>query len=121
VNRDPKQKFPVNMTFVSMSLVALVWVVVIPTCAGAQVTMTQDASDIAGKVKYLARNAQLDGENATSPLYVASPGSVLQLAIGSPVLAPAFNPDQVFSSWAKVVSLESTVTHFGSHLDMATR
>jgi hypothetical protein len=116
VNRDPEWKSLVNTTFVSMSLVALVCVVVIPTRAAAQVSMTQDAADVAGNL-YLARNAQLDVENATSPLNVVSPGSVLPLAVGSPVLAPDFKPDQVFSPWAKVVSLESTFTHFGSHLD----
>jgi hypothetical protein len=29
----------------------------------------------------------------------------------------AFNPDQIFSPWAKVVSVEATFTHFGSRLD----
>ena len=62
---------PVNAAFVSF--VALAWVVVIATRAGAQVTMTQDASDIAGDFKHPGESARLDVEDAASPLYVTSP------------------------------------------------
>jgi hypothetical protein len=38
------------------------------------------------------------------------------LATGAPRLARAFDPDQVFGPWAKVVSAEATFAHFGSRL-----
>jgi hypothetical protein len=40
----------------------------------------------------------------------------LLLLISSPVSAQVFDPDPVFSPWAKVVSVESALTHFGSRL-----
>jgi len=40
----------------------------------------------------------------------------LLIVIGAPALARAFDPDQVFSPWAKVVSVEATFAHFGSRL-----
>ena len=108
-------EIPVNATFVTISFLALVGVVVIPTRAGAQVAMTQYAPNISRDRTYPAQNGQLDVQNAASPSYNAGPARVLPLALGSPVLV-AFNPDQVFTPWAKVVSLEATFTHFGSRL-----
>jgi Lipid A 3-O-deacylase (PagL) len=109
-------EIPVDKTSVTMTLLALAWIVVIPTKADPQITMTRYAPDITGDLRSVAENTQLDAENARSPSYNAGPDTVLPPTIGSSVLA-AFNPDQVFSRWAKVVSVEATFTHFGSHLD----
>jgi hypothetical protein len=112
---EPKCRSLLNTTFVIMTFVALVLGFAVKRAA-AQVTPTKGSSDLVD-FNYLVKNARSDVENAASPLYVATPNSVLPLIIGSPVLAPAFNPDQIFSPWAKVVSVEATFTHFGSRLD----
>jgi hypothetical protein len=39
------------------------------------------------------------------------------LVVATPRLANAFDPDLIFNPWAKVVSLETTLTHFGSRLE----
>jgi hypothetical protein len=110
-------EIPVNSALVSVSLVALACFFVGPTRTAAQVTRIQSHPGIAGDFQCLINNAQPDVEKVISPFYSASPESVLPLMIGLPVLAAPFNPDQVFSPWAKVISLEATFTHFGSRLD----
>jgi hypothetical protein len=104
------------MTFVSLNFVALALIVLIATGAWAQVTATRNASSASGDLQDLAENAPPDVGNATSSLYTGNPANLLPLMAGFPVLAGAFNPDQVFSPWAKVLSAEATFTHFGSHL-----
>ena len=62
-----------------LSLVALLGLLVAPGRARGQVSMAQAGSEVTSDAKYLVDNAQLDLEDiVTSPLYIASPNSVLR-------------------------------------------
>jgi hypothetical protein len=105
---------PLNISFATVSLVALAWVAVVPWRAAAQVTAPRNAPESSGELTYLAANSLYDTTETLSAC-PCGPDGLLPLILGLPALA-SFNPDQAFTPWAKVVSLEAAFTHFGSRL-----